>query len=123
MAAVSVRSNDGNPASAGGGRMVRFAGFTAEAPAVGSAAEEGAAGTVAEAAAGGEGGAAGPGGEGGGGGGGGVRRTRGAHELVLTRLDVLRACGSALRARRRSWARGDAHVNTVWLLCRMWADS
>ena len=69
MAAVSVRSNDGNPASAGGGRMVRFAGFTAEAPAVGSAAEEGAAGTVAEAAAGG---------------GGGVRRTRGAHELVLT---------------------------------------
>ena len=45
MAAVSVRSNDGNPASAGGGRMVRFAGFTAEAPAVGSAAEEGAAGT------------------------------------------------------------------------------
>ena len=52
MAAVSVRSNDGNPASAGGGRMVRFAGFTAEAPAVGSAAEEGAAGTVAEAAAG-----------------------------------------------------------------------
>ena len=101
MAAVSVRSNDGNPASAGGGRMVRFAGFTAEAPAVGSAAEEGAAGTVAEAAAGG---------------GGGVRRTRGAHEVVLTRLNVLRACGSALRARRRSWARGDAHVNTVWLL-------
>ena len=79
MAAVSVRSNDGNPASAGGGRMVRFAGFTAEAPAVGSAAEEGAAGTVAEAAAGG---------------GGGVRRTRGAHELVLTR-------------------RGDAHVHGV----------